>query len=238
VYQLNAWWKDQRGPFHIVEDGSYALNVDKAGHYLGGAFAAFLGKKSLELSGVSRDGAAIWGGVMGAMFELYIEFEDGFARDWGFSPGDAIGDLIGAGWTVGQHFIPYLEYFQPKFTYYPSKKMRAGLHNGNFSDDYEGQSMWMGIHVHGLLPDAWKAWWPEWLGIAVGVSIRNMDDWTGPQRHSPERNILLALDYDFTKIIPGDSWWMRSFKEGLNFLHFPSPAIRISPGYIAYGLYW
>ena len=67
---------------------------------------------------------------MGALFELYVEFEDGFARDWGFSPGDAYADVVGAAWPVVQHYVPAAAHFQPKFSYYPSKAFRDGTHKG------------------------------------------------------------------------------------------------------------
>ncbi len=232
IYQQNAWWKDQRTSFHFTNDPAYALNVDKAGHVFGGAFGAFLGRKSLEFSGVSRDGSIIWGSVLGALFELYVEFEDGFARDWGFSPGDAVGDVIGAAWPVGQRYVPYMEGLQPKFTYYPSRKFRDGLHEGNAIDDYEGQTYWMGIRLHDYLPRAMQRWWPDWLGIAVGLAVRNMDT------PAMERNVIIALDYDMVRLLPDGGWWWTAFKEALNHLHLPSPAIRISPNFIGYGLYF
>ncbi|MBN1448322.1 MAG: hypothetical protein JXA28_10365 [Bacteroidetes bacterium] len=238
VYQQNAWWKDQRTSFHITDDPDYALNVDKAGHVYGGALGSFIGQKSLEWAGAGRT-TAVWGGfAMGALFELYVEFEDGFARDWGFSPGDAYADVIGAAWPVVQHYVPFVQHFQPKFSYFPSDDMLDGKHKGNAIDDYEGQTYWMGVHVHGLLPRSWQSYWPEWLGIAIGVSVRNMPRVAGDDPARMERNVILALDYDMTKILPGDSWLLRALKEGLNFIHFPSPAIRISPNYVAYGLYF
>ena len=234
IYQMNAWWENDRVPFHFVDDNTYALNVDKVGHFLGGAFCSFLAQKSMEWCGFSTGTSVVAGGVLGALFELYVEFEDGFAKNWGFSPGDAYGDLIGAAWPVGQHYIPYMEHFQPKFSYWPSKGVRDGTSDRIIIDDYDGQTAWMGVHIHGLLPCSWQKYWPSWLGIAVGMSVRGVD---GPQEDKV-RSILLALDYDMTKIIPGDSWFLETFKKALNFLHFPSPAIRISPGYIAYGLYY
>jgi len=233
IYQRNAWWRDQRGPFHFQEDGAYALNVDKVGHFFGGAFASFIGRKSLEWSGFSRT-TSVWGGfAIGALFELYVEVEDGFARDWGFSPGDAIADVIGAFWPVAQEYVPYVEHFQPKFSYFPSGAVLDGTHKGNMIDDYEGQTYWMGIHVNGLLPSSWKAYWPDWLALAVGVSVRNMHEDAETQR-----NIILALDYDMSKILPGDGWFMHTLKQAMNYIRFPAPAIRISPNYIAYGLYF
>lgn len=233
IYQRNAWWSDQRTGFHLQDDPIYALNVDKAGHFLGGAFGSFLGQKSLEWSGFSRD-ASVWGGfAMGALFELYVEFEDGFAKDWGFSPGDAYADVVGAFWPVLQEYVPGVEHLQPKFSYWPSSEMRNGTHKGNAIDDYEGQTYWMSLHVEGLLPRSWKPYWPDWLALAVGVSVRNME-----VHENKERNVILALDYDMTKIIPGDSWLLHTLKQALNYVRFPAPAIRISPNYVAYGLYF
>jgi len=231
-YQANAWWADQRSDFHIVEDPDYALNIDKCGHLFGGAFSSFVGQKAMQWAGFSVE-SSVWGGfAIGSIFELYVEFEDGFARDWGFSPGDAYADVLGAAFPVGQYYIPGMKHFQPKYSYFPSKAFRDGTHHGNAIDDYEGQTYWMGIHLDGLLPEAAAKYWPDWLAIAVGVSIRDMDT---PSMH---RNVILSLDYDWTKIIPGDSWWLCSLKEALNYIHFPAPAIRISPGFIAYGLYF
>ncbi|MBR9978716.1 MAG: DUF2279 domain-containing protein [Bacteroidetes bacterium] len=241
IYQRNAWWSDRRTSFHFQHDSEYALNVDKLGHFYGGALGAFIGRKSLEWSGASRT-TALWGGTaMGALFQLYVEIEDGFAPDWGFSPGDAYANVLGAAWPIAQHYVPGLEHMHPKFSYWPSKAVREGTHTGNMIDDYEGQTMWMGIHLHGLLPQSLKPYWPEWLGIAVGVAVRNMPIRVDGQyvQHNPlERSIILALDYDMTKIIPGEGWFITALKEGLNFIHFPSPAIRISPDFISYGLYF
>ncbi|MCB2203924.1 YfiM family protein [bacterium] len=236
IYQQNAWWQGQRGPFHFVNDPDYALNVDKAGHFYGGAFGSWLGQKSMVWSGASQE-TAVWGGfALGSLFELYVEFEDGFATGWGFSPGDAYADVAGAAWPVLQHYVPYLSSFQPKFTYWPSDAFINGTHKGNAIDDYEGQTYWMGIHMYELLPPSWQDYWPSWLGIAVGISIRNMHTEQGYE--NLQRNVIIALDYDMREIIPGDSWLLHTLKEALNFIHFPSPAIRISPNYIAYGIYF
>src|SRR5207244_590031 len=35
IYQLNAWWANQRVPFHVFDDPDYKNNFDKAGHCFG-----------------------------------------------------------------------------------------------------------------------------------------------------------------------------------------------------------
>ncbi len=234
IYQRNSWWKGQRGEFHIAPDNDYALQVDKVGHFYGGALSTFIGRKSAQWTGFS-DEASVWvGALIGTTFELWVEYQDGFATDWGFSPGDAIMDVAGALYPVAQHYVPPLAAFQPKFSYYPSNDLLEGRHKGgNIIDDYQGQTYWMGIQVHELLPPSWKPYWPEWLGLALGVSARNLSN-----RDERFRGVIVSLDYDVTKIIPGDSWFLRSLKEGLNFVHFPAPAVRISPDVVFYGLYF
>ena len=239
-YQQNAWWSGERQPFHVVEDPDYAKNIDKAGHFFGGAFSAFIGIKSLQWSGVAEEPSVLIGSAIGALFELYVEFEDGFAKDWGFSPGDAQADVFGALFPVAQYYLPVLRPLQPQFQYFPSKAMRDGTHHGGiFIDDYDGQTYWMAVHVADYMPDSWKTYWPEWLGIAFGVSVRGMHEADALKQYDLiERGFLIALDYDWRKILPGNSWFMQTLKQALNFLHLPSPAIKISPRYIAYGLYF
>jgi hypothetical protein len=50
--------------------------------------------------------------------------------------------------------------------------------------------------------------------------------------------VLLSLDYDMTKIIPSSTPFLRTLGEALNFLHFPAPAVQISPRAIWYGIYF
>lgn len=237
IYQRNAWWSDNRCDFHMIEDPEYALNIDKAGHFYGGALSSFIGQKSMEWTGFSRS-TSVWGGfAIGALFELYVEFEDGFACNWGFSRGDAYADLAGAAWPVLQYYVPTMRHFQPKYSYWPSEEYFNGIHHGNAIDDYNGQTYWMGVHVHGLLPKTWQDYWPSWLGFAVGLAVRNVGnpDWV---ENPLERHVYISLDYDFTKILPGDSWFLHTLKQALNFIHFPAPAIRISPSGVFYVLYF
>ncbi|MAT39383.1 MAG: hypothetical protein CL946_07240 [Ectothiorhodospiraceae bacterium] len=239
IYQRNAWWSGDRVPFHVQDDPEYALNVDKAGHFYGGAITSYLSQRMFQWAGMSVE-SSVWGGfAFGSIFELYVEVEDGFAPDWGFSPSDAIADVVGAAWPVGQYYVPALQHFQPKFSYYPSDRAQAGKHEGNAIDDYGGQTYWMGIHVDKLLPSDIEPYWPDWLGIAVGISVRDyITDDHGIDQENIHSNVILALDYDMEEILPGDSWFMKALKQGLNYIHFPSPAIRISPSFIAYGLYF
>ena len=56
LYIQNSWWSDKQIPFHF-DDGSdltYALNVDKAGHFMGGLQAADIFTSSMRWAGMDE----------------------------------------------------------------------------------------------------------------------------------------------------------------------------------------
>jgi len=238
LYQMNAWWKDLRGPFHIQNDWEYALHIDKVGHVYGGYILTHIATGMLDWVGVGEKNALWFGAALGAMYQLYVEFEDGFGLQWGFSPGDAYGDVIGAFYPVAQYYVPALQNFNFKLSYIPTEELRKSRtssfgHKPNIMiDDYEGQTYWLSVNVHGLLPETAKPYWPEWLGLAFGFSVKKLDGMGGG-----EREFFLSLDYDLTKL-PGDGWLWKGIKRVLNHIHFPAPAVRIAPTTIYYGLYF
>jgi len=138
-YQRNAWWLGERAPFHFQNDWEYALNVDKVGHIYATALTQHIFQKSLEWSGVSESKSVWYGAGLALMFELYIETQDGFHKQWGFSPGDAMGDAVGAVYPVLQHNIPPLKNVKFKWSYWPSKDLRDGKKQ-MIIDDYKGQT--------------------------------------------------------------------------------------------------
>ncbi len=222
IYQQNAWWKDQRTAFHFQNDPLYALGIDKVGHFYGGALLSHLFSGALEAGNMQSETAAIWGSVLSFAFQMYVEIEDGFGPDWGFSPGDAAADFLGAGFTLSQYYFPFLKNFQVKFSYYPSKKLIDGLHKGNSIDDYEGQKYWLSMRVKNLLPKPVSNAWPEWLNIAAGIGVKNLDGSGGGQK-----NFYIGLDLDAEAIpLYGGVW--QFIKNSLNYIHFPMPGIRIS----------
>jgi hypothetical protein len=236
LYVQKAWWKDYRGPFHFREDLHYARNVDKVGHFYAGMVTSFLGAKAFEWSGFRPEKAVWFGALTGSLFELYVEVQDGFSTLWGFDRVDAATDIAGAFFPVAKYYLPFLENFDLKFSYL--KSSAEPVRGEPFAnqkhlifDDYEGQRFWLSFKVGNLLPQPLKAVWPSFLGVALGVGVRDL------QHDGGQLEWYVALDYDLTKL-PGDSWFLKSLKEGLNFIHFPSPAVRISPGVVFYGLYF
>jgi len=223
IYQRNAWWKDQRRSFHFVNDATYALTIDKIGHFYAGSLLSHAFSSGLEAGNIQSEPAAIWGSVASFLFELYVEIEDGYGPNWGFSPGDAIGDFLGASFSLSQYYFPVLKNFQPRFSYLPSEEIKNGIHKGNMIDDYNGQKYWMSFRMKNILPEALSRYWPAFLMLSAGMGVRDIQE---PEKR--QREFYIALDLDAEEIpLYGRGW--QFVKNTLNYFHFPMPGIRISP---------
>ena len=230
IYQANAWWQDQGSEFKIMNDWKYALWIDKLGHFYGTALIAHGLSAGLEAANVDLEKSAIYGAIGAFAFETYIEIEDGFGPQWGFSPGDLASDFLGALYTVGQYYYPTLKHIQPRMSYIPSKKYRDGEHTGNVIDDYSGQKYWFAFRMKELLPEKLSNYWPSFLMLSVGMGIRNWDGYGGGQRE-----FFIAFDFDAETLpLHGPVW--QFVKNTLNYIHFPMPGIRISPDAAAFAI--
>jgi hypothetical protein len=235
LYQQNAWWKEHRTSFHFREDLSYACNIDKLGHIYASSALAFGLGKSFLWAGLDERSSLFWGAMGSSLFETFVEFEDGFSAYWGFDRVDFAADLVGAWYPYIQYHVPALRNIQMRFSYLPKNAGEASAIPGQtrtIFDDYEGQTLWFTVTPKGLLPETWAKWWPGFLALSLGVSVRN--------NVSPDRYLewYLAPDLDMREIIPGDTAFLRGLGEALNYFHFPTPAVRIAPGVVWYGLYF
>ena len=237
IYQQNGWWKDNRAPFHFEEDLVYGLNVDKVGHFYGAYTLGFVISKCLEWSNVS-EASALWYGSAGALlFQTYVEMEDGFST-WGFDRVDFASDVGGAAWPIARYYVPFLRNFDLKFSYHASPMLGssggAGFKGQKhlMVDDYEGQTFWMDLKVHDLLPNSLQGYWPGFLCVAVGYAARRVAE------PNPYRVYLIGLDLDMTRVIPPNTPFLKTLGQVLNFIHVPLPAVRIVPDGAFFGFYF
>jgi len=230
IYQANAWWQEQGGKFHVVNDWHYALWIDKVGHFYGTHLLAHAFSGAYDAANMQAEQSAIYSAISALAFELFIEIEDGFGPDWGFSPGDAMFDVLGASFYLAQYYYPYLKNFQPRVSYYPSKEFRDGNHkSGIIIDDYEGQKYWIGMRMKNILPDKLAEYWPSYLMVSVGMAVRNLDGSGGGTQ-----SFYLDLDLDAEEIPLYGGFW-QFVKNTLNYIHFPMPGIRITPNTAFFG---
>lgn len=227
----NAWWSDERGPFHFREAFEYARNIDKLGHVYAGYLASFTFFRLTNWTGINESRAVWYGASLGLLFQLYIETQDGFSKRWGFERWDAIADFLGSALFVARYYFEPLQYLQMKFSYLPSDRLgsrRNAAWVENWIDDYEGHTYWVSFRAGQFAYDQLDA--PAWIrifNIAGGWSL-------GPKREHTE--FYLGLDWNF-EALPGRSWLLRRLWEGLDHIRFPAPAVRIRPYGVWYGIY-
>ncbi|MCB9219011.1 MAG: DUF2279 domain-containing protein [Ignavibacteriales bacterium] len=245
-YYSNTWWKkdsryEYNGKFNVVSDGTYARNIDKYGHVLGTSLISHFFSAGLEAANIDEETCVWWGAIGGLGMQLYVEVQDGFSPvdkisgkpKWGFSPGDAISDLLGASFFVARYYYPYLNNFQLRFSYYPSKELLNGdKPDNNYSDDYEGQKVWLAFRMKNLLPENLSEYWPAFLMLSLGYHVSGVGDYyTKPI----ETHYYLALDIDAETIPLYGKFWA-FVKNTLNYIHFPMPGLEISKNGISFAL--
>jgi hypothetical protein len=217
--QRRRWWADRNPSFRIQNDWEYVRWSDKFGHIYSSAFFTRFYRTSFRWAGLSERDAALWGAGAAWTQMLYYEVLDGFGPRWGFSPGDLAFNTIGVGFTTAKAFVPALEPFTFKASYWPS-----GWEGKNFTDDYAGQTIWLTANLHGLAPDAAKSLFPEWLNLAVGYGARDRDE----RDFLTTSTVYLALDIEPT-ILPFEGKVWDTIAGWLHYGHFPAPGIRLTP---------
>lgn len=219
--QRRAWWAGQRGPFHIQNDWAYALSMDKIGHFMEGGLIHKTMRDGFIWSGFDERSASWMGALFSIAYMTDIEIEDGFATQWGYSPGDEIANLTGDIFSIAQDLWHPLQTVKLKWCYVPTGDPN---HKGDFPDDYSGQVFWLSFDVNSYLPPKFEKPWPDWLNLAIGYGVTDYENY-GPGGR--QQYLYLGLDYDLRKIIPGDSKFMKGLKEFLNtFKIIPTPAFR------------
>ena len=227
-YQSKAWWQATRTKFHFQNDWEYALWIDKLGHWWGATAIQHIFSSSLSWSNFSDQTSVVLGSILAFAYQLYVETYDGYASNWGFSPGDAVFDFGGAFYPLVQYYFPGLKNINLKLSYYPSKRLLKKnpddeLYKNKFViDDYEGQSFYLSFKFNNFLPKELEKFWPDFLCLAVGYQMRNWDGYG-----KADKNYYLALDYDLEQIPLYGQFW-QFLKNTFNLFHLPAPALKFS----------
>ena len=235
LYQQSAWWQGQRAPFRFENDWKYALNVDKVGHMYAGYILSRTFGYMLRWSGLSEHSSTFYGSVFGLTYQMYVEVEDGFHRDYGFSPGDAFSNMVGATIPLAQSTFPVLKNFAFKYSYWPSSNYLDELHAGQtraFLDDYQGTTVWLAVDPHFLMGSGAARVVPAWLGFAVGLAARDLD-----LNGNGRRLYSLALDYNLSKI-ETDSDLLQAIFTLLDYIHLPAPEILFDGKHVRLGVFY
>ncbi len=246
LYVENAWWADKQTNFSFDDgaDLTYALNVDKAGHFMGGLFAANLFSGSMSWAGMNEKQSLWYGAAFGSGLQLAIEMKDAYAPYWGFSKWDLALGSAGAFWPVAQYYNDDLKAINFKMSYYKRSNIywdldkQRGKETNKYAwqDDYPNQTYWLTFDVNHFVE---TCCWPDWLNVAVGFGIDDTQYLNSSNTKTGGNNEwYIALDYDIPKLLKKwNSPVGKKVKHWLNYFHFPAPAIRISPKLEIYPLF-
>ena len=244
LYLENIWWSEEKTSFTFDKgaDSRYALNVDKFGHFMGGMIISELASKSMIYLGESSEKALWRGALVGSAVQLGIEIKDAYAPYWGFSKWDFVFGSLGSFWPVAQHYNSDFSAINFKFSYwkrssaYENLEKKRGVVSKAWHDDYPNQTYWIVFDVNHFLE---LCCWPEWLNIGVGFGIDDTQFLDENNRKIGGNNEwYITLDYDIEKLLKNwEGPYAKNIKKGLNYFHFPSPAIRISPKLAWYPLF-
>jgi hypothetical protein len=245
-YIQNSWWSDKQIPFHFDDgaDLTYALNVDKVGHFMGGLEATDIFSSSMKWAGMHEKKALWYGAVFGSGIQLAIEMKDAYAPYWGFSKWDLALGSAGSLWPVAQYYNDDLEAINFKFSYYKSSNTywdldkQRGKETNKYAwqDDYPNQTYWITFDINHFTE---TCCWPEWLNIAIGFGLDDTQYLNESNTKMGGNNEwYIALDYDIPKMLKSwDSPIGKKVKHWMNYFHLPAPTIRISPKLEFYPLF-
>lgn len=238
-YLEYIWYEDNlRVPFHFYNDLKAYKQMDKFGHAYVAYMESYIGYKAFLWTGMPRNKAIWYGGLMGFFMQLPIEIWDGMYEGWGFSWGDMAANSLGSALVIGQELAFHEQILKYKFSFSPSPYAPLALgYLGNGFDeliyDYNGHTYWFSLGLNHIFPDAGI---PEWLNIAVGYGIGGV---IGPYSNRKSykakaipdieryRKYLISLDIDFTKI-PTKNKALRSIFNSMFMIKIPFPAIEFN----------
>ena len=246
LYVQNSWWSEKQEPFHFDDgaDLTYALNVDKVGHFMGGLGASDVFSSSMKWAGMQEEQALWYGAAFGSGLQLAIEMKDAYAPYWGFSKWDLALGSAGSLFPVAQYYNDDLKAINFKFSYYKQSDIyweldrQRGKEPNKYAwqDDYPNQTYWLSVDVNHFTE---TCCWPDWLNLAIGFGLDDTQYLNESNTKMGGNNEwYIALDYDIPKMLKKwNSPTGKKVKHWLNYVHLPAPTIRISPKLEFYPLF-
>jgi len=230
------WYKDYpRSRFHFFNDNGEWLQMDKAGHLMTTYAVSSILHPWFQWSGYNKKQSLLLSAGISVAYQTGIEVLDGYSSQWGFSNGDALCNLGGAMFFVGQEILWQNQKIRLKYSYNSSQfadlrpELLGESNSQRLLKDYNAQTYWMSANVYSFLPIESK--FPKWINIAFGYGADGM---TGSNTseingfsYDRYRQYYISFDVDLTKI----DWpkkWMMSVARVLNVIKLPSPTVEFA----------
>jgi len=234
----NLWYKNYpRSGFLFFNDNNEWLLMDKCGHTTSSYHIAGTGYYLLKWSGVSEKKALWYGGTTGLLYLTAIEVLDGFSKEWGFSPGDELANIVGPSLFIGQQLLWNDQRLKLKWSFHQTNysKYRPDLLGKTLAEnmlkDYNGQTYWLSTNINSFLSN--QSTFPKWLNLAFGYGADGMlGARTNPTIYEGNllpsykrgRQFYVSADIDLSKI-KTKSAFLKTVLNVLGFIKIPMPTI-------------
>ena len=253
-YVRDVWWEKQDSKFHFEDTPErYALNLDKISHFFGGTVEGDFFAGGFEWTGFDKEKSLLYGALMSNFVSLAVEWTDGYAPSHGFSVKDYAFGVAGAFYPYAQYKIDALRSVNFKWSYWnhvprffstdwnivpvgEGKFTNEQSKARSFIDNYGNQTYWIVVNAQAVLPSEWR-FVPSWLGFAVGARAGDLVPVIGHDKQFTELQIYLSLDIDVPRMLPEEGEFWVVLRRMLSHIHFPAPALRITPRLRVFGFY-
>ncbi len=231
-----AWYKNQlSGDFRFFNDNAQWNCMDKFGHAYSTYQMSRAGFEMFRWTGMSDKKSAIWGSVLSQGLMIPIEIMDGFSEYYGFSWGDILANITGAGLYLSQQLLWHRQMVKMKFSFHTTSyaPLRPEVLGENtlqqLLKDYNGQTYWFSLDIYNMLRNDNK--FPKWLNVALGYGANEMiygsENENAEHGYNSYRQYFFSVDWDLSHI--------RTRKKGIKILLFivdmvklPAPAIEFN----------
>ncbi|MBP6687700.1 MAG: DUF2279 domain-containing protein [Lacibacter sp.] len=231
------WYKKfPKTKFHLLNDNKEWFQMDKLGHATTAYNVSVMQHDLLRWSGVNQNKAIVGGALTSLAFLSIVEVMDGFSRDWGFSGGDMLANITGAGLFAAQQYgwkqqrigLKFSASFSPYAQYNP--KLLGNKWAERLMKDYNGQTYWMSVNLRSFMKT--ESNFPAWFNVAAGIgadgmvgAMKNPAEINGKEIPSFKRTrqFYLAPDADLHRIRSAQGLNAPLFL--LQYFKTPAPAI-------------
>ena len=226
------WWQGPAGRFRlswVSAGGSPAVGQDFLLHVTATYEVSKAAALAWEWACASPMTAAWLGAATAFAVGLPKKIVDGF-HSTGLETAKNLANAAGALIPVAHAAWPATRAVSLKLWYWPSAELRNrnGAPEPNLVSDYAGQRYYLSVNP--ARGGSGPAWWPRWLGVAVGHST---PAWvTAP----PQHEWFAALDLDLRGLPIRATWWPK-VAAVLDQVHFPLPGVRLRGGALSVGLF-
>ena len=227
------WWQGPAGAFRINwanEGGSPAAGQDYLLHITASYQASQAAALAWRWACASPMTAAWLGAATAFAAGLPKKIVDGY-HPTGFEVSKNLANAAGALMPVIHTAWPATRAVSLKGWYWPSSEFRHRNAAGepNLLSDYAGQRYYLSINP--WRAGSGPAWWPRWLGVAVGHSTPG---WL--TQFPAQHEWFATLDWELRGLPVHASWWPK-LAAVLDQIHFPAPGVRIRGGTVSVGLF-